>query len=133
MAERPLKVSTFMTFCKILQAGSVSLIFSADSVLVSSFPYSHVLPVEVVPYLLVLYLFGGRLVPHNDYFVILCNVSFRDSSVVQMHLTVHLHILVMQTHQILVVFVSLQRNRTVIVEEQIEQRDVFCFSVILQA
>lgn len=94
----------------------LSLVLCSDSVRKASGPDPHVLFIVVVPNLFVLFLFIRDVVFHYHYFVMSSDISLGNLSVVDMNLTVHLHVVVLETHQVLVVFVSLHWNRTVVVE-----------------
>lgn len=106
--------------------------FGSDSVRESSCPDFHVLSVEVVPNLLVLMFIIYNVIFHHNDFIMSANEFLRNLSVINMNLTIHLHILILHSDQILIVFVSLDWDRAVVIKEQVEKWNVFCISVILE-
>lgn len=85
-----------------------------------------------MPDLLVLLFLVGDIVLHHNHLVLAGNISFRDSSIVNVNLTIHFHVLVLETHQILVIFVSLDWDRAVVVKEKVEERNVLSISVVFE-
>lgn len=111
---------------------SKSLMFSTDSVWVSSGPNLHVLLVVMVPDFLVLLLLVCDVILHHNDLVVFGDVSFRQLSVIDVDLAVHFQVFVLKADQILIKLMSLDWNWTVVIEEQIEKWNVFGISVILK-
>lgn len=69
---------------------------------------------------------------HDHDLVLFGNVLFREFPVVEVHLSIHLQVFVLEPNQILIVLVSLQRDRAVVIEKEVEQRDILRVPVILE-
>jgi hypothetical protein len=95
--------------------------FSADSVRVSSGPDSHVLSVIIVPDLGVFLLLVGNVVFHDNNLVVSTNVSIWNSSVINVDLSVHFEVLILESDQILVIFMTLDGNGAVVIKVQVKQ------------
>lgn len=106
--------------------------FSTDSIWVTSGPYLHVFSIVVVPDLLIFLFLVGDIIFHHHDLIVSCDVLFRNPSVVNMDLTKHFHVFVLESDQVLVEFVSLDWNWTVVVEEKVEQGNVLSLSIILE-
>lgn len=109
-------------------------VLSANSIRVTAQPYFHVLFVVVVPNLLILFLHQTFiLILHYHDFIVSAYEPLRNSSIVYVDLTEHLHVFVLKPNQILVVLMPFDWNRRVVVEKQVEQRHILCLSVIVKS
>jgi hypothetical protein len=73
-----------------------------------------------MPNLFVLLLHTTDLFPHHHHLILFCDVPLRNFPVIQVHLSIHLHVLICNAHYVLVVLVSLDWNWRVKVEKQVE-------------
>ena len=107
---------------------------SSDSFRGTSGPDFHVFPIKVRPNFNVSFLIVTiNFVSHYYNFIVPSNVPFGNLSVVDMHLTEHLQVIVFQSNDILVELVTFYWNRAVVVEEQVEKWYVFSVAVVSQA
>lgn len=72
--------------------------FSTNSIRISSSPDFHVFSIEMMPDLLIFLLLVGNIILHYYYFIISSYVSLWYSSIVNMNLSEHFHILVFETN-----------------------------------
>jgi hypothetical protein len=87
---------------------------------ISSSPYFHVLAIEVIPNLIVLMLHTTDLISHHDDLILSSNITLTNFSMIEMHLAIHLEILVLAAHQILIELMSLDGNGRIVVEKQVK-------------
>ena len=85
-----------------------------------------------MPDLLIFLFLVGDIIFHHHDLIVSCDVLLRNSSVVNMDLTKHFHVFVLESDQVLVEFVSLDWNWTVVVEEKVEQGNVLSLSIVLE-
>ncbi len=70
-------------------------------------PDFHILAIVFLPYLLILMLHTTNLIPHDNNLIILTNIPLRNFPMIQMHLPVHLKILVLAPYNIFIELMSL--------------------------
>ena len=108
--------------------------FRSNSISISSQPYFFISSIKILPNLFVFLLLSWiwNLLFHHYDFILSSNVFLRQFSMIEMNLSVHFLIIVIQTNDVFVILMSFQWNWTVIVEEQVEQRNIFSISVVLE-
>lgn len=86
-----------------------------------------------MPNLYILYLLIMHLISHHYHLIIPTNVSFRNLLIVYMNLAKHFHLIILQTHNILVELMSFHRNWAVVIKEQVKQWNILSVTVICQS
>lgn len=95
--------------------------FGVDSVGVAPGPDFHVPSVVVVPDPLIFFLHVAvGLLLHHHNFVIAVDKLLGNSSVVDVNLPEHLHVLIFETHKVLVELMPLHGDWRVVVEKQVK-------------